>query len=107
MAVIFVVRLIFVIFDADEVAVDRLRVQGKSYECVDSCSLGDDLEGPGLEKFSSCSEDGQKANFSYLFVLELDDFVVTADYLVTFILRSLEQLWQSKPLARHLVPFRS
>jgi hypothetical protein len=48
-AVILIVRLIFVVLDADEVAAHGLGIEGESDECVDSGGFGDELEGPGLE----------------------------------------------------------
>merc|ERR1711939_481466 len=85
MRIILVVRLIFVVLDPDEVAVDSFWVERESHESVDSCSLRDDLERPGL------------------LVLELDDFVVTANDLIAFILGSFEELRKGKPLTCHLV----
>merc|ERR1711939_1239255 len=67
MRIILVVRLIFVVLDPDEVAVDSFWVERECHKSVDSCSLRDDLERPGL------------------LVLELDDFVVTANDLIAFI----------------------
>ncbi len=48
MAVVFVVGLVFVVFDAYEVAVFGCRVEGEGDESVNSGGLGDDFEGPGL-----------------------------------------------------------
>jgi len=42
----------------------------------------------------------------YLLVLELDDFVVTANDLIAFILGSFEELRKGKPLTCHLVASR-
>ncbi len=53
MAVIFIICLIFVILDADEVAVHCLGIEGKSDECVDCSGFGDEFKGPGLELVSS------------------------------------------------------
>lgn len=40
----------------------------------------------------------------YLFVLELDHFIIAPDNFVAFVLGGLEQFWQSKSLACHLIP---
>ena len=48
MRVIFVVGLIFVVFDADEIGVDGVGVEGEGDEGVDGGGFGDDFEGPGL-----------------------------------------------------------
>ena len=45
-AVVFVVGLIFVIFDLDEVTVDGVWSEGEGDERVDGCGLGDNFEGP-------------------------------------------------------------
>lgn len=47
-AVVFVVGLVFVVFDADEVGVFGGRVEGERDEGVDGGRFGDDSEGPGL-----------------------------------------------------------
>lgn len=44
--VIFVVGLILVVLDLDEVAVDGGRVEGEGDEGVDGGGFGDDFEGP-------------------------------------------------------------
>ena len=49
MAVVFIARLIFVVFDANKVAVYGLGVQGESHKCVDCGCLDDNLESLGLE----------------------------------------------------------
>jgi hypothetical protein len=49
MAVVFIICLVLVVLDADEVAVHGLRVQGKSHKCIDSGSFGNDFEGPRLQ----------------------------------------------------------
>ena len=46
--VIFVICLIFVVFDADEVRVYGVGVKGEGDEGVDSGGFWDDFEGPGL-----------------------------------------------------------
>ncbi len=48
MAVVFVVGLVFVVLDADEVGVFGGRVEGEGDEGVDGGGFGDDAEGPGL-----------------------------------------------------------
>lgn len=48
MAVIFVIGLIFVILDLDEIGVDGGGVEGKGDESVDGGGFGDEGEGPGL-----------------------------------------------------------
>lgn len=48
MAVVFVVGLVFVVFDADEVGVFGCRVEGEGDKGVDGGGFGDDAEGPGL-----------------------------------------------------------
>jgi hypothetical protein len=47
-AVILIICLIFMVLDADEVAMHCLGIERKSDECVDSGGFGDQLEGPGL-----------------------------------------------------------
>jgi hypothetical protein len=51
-AIILIICLVFVVLDADEVAMHCLGIQGKGDKCVDSGGFGNDLEGPGLEHFS-------------------------------------------------------
>jgi len=48
-AVILIICLIFMVLDADEVAVHGFWVEGEGDEGVDRGGLGNDLEGPGLE----------------------------------------------------------
>lgn len=48
MAVVFVVGLVFVVLDADEVGVFGGRVEGEGDDGVDGGGFGDDAEGPGL-----------------------------------------------------------
>ena len=48
MRVVLVVRLILVVFNLDEVAVDRVGRQGQGDDGVDGCGLGDDFESPRL-----------------------------------------------------------
>ena len=43
------------------------------------------------------------ARWTYLLILELDKVLVVDDDLVAEVFRILEQLWQSEPLAGHLV----
>jgi hypothetical protein len=47
-AVVFVVGLVFVVLDADEVGVFGGRVEGEGDDGVDGGGFGDDAEGPGL-----------------------------------------------------------
>ena len=47
-AVILIIRLIFMVLDADEVAVHCLGIEGESDQCVDSGRFWDELELPGL-----------------------------------------------------------
>jgi hypothetical protein len=49
MTVILVICLIFMVLDADEVAVHGFWVEGEGDEGVDRGGLGNDLECPGLE----------------------------------------------------------
>jgi hypothetical protein len=46
MAVVLVVRLILMIFNSYEVAVNSLGVEGKRDKRIDGCCLGQDLECP-------------------------------------------------------------
>lgn len=46
--VVFVVGLVLVVLDANEIAVDSGRVKGQANEGVDDSRLGDDLERPRL-----------------------------------------------------------
>lgn len=85
--IVFIVCLVLVIFDTDEILVlaDTVRVKAQTDEGIDSGGLGDYLECPTL------------------LVLELDQVTVVLGHLVAFILGLLEQLWQREPLACHLV----
>jgi hypothetical protein len=80
-AVVLVVRLIFVIFHLDEVRVHSVRVEAEGDQRIDRSRLGDDLESPRL------------------LVLELDHFVVAPDDFVALVLRFLEELGKCEPLA--------
>lgn len=46
MAVVLVVRLVFMVLDTNEVAMNGLRVERKGNEGIDGSCFGDDLEGP-------------------------------------------------------------
>lgn len=48
MTIILIIRLILVIFDADEIAMDGFGVEGESYEGIDSCGFGNEFESPRL-----------------------------------------------------------
>ena len=48
MRIIFIVSLVFVILDSDEVRVDGVRVERKGDESIDGRRFRDDLERPGL-----------------------------------------------------------
>lgn len=48
MRVVFVVGLILVVLDLDEVGIDGLGVERKADEGVDGGGFGDEAEGPGL-----------------------------------------------------------
>lgn len=85
MTIILIIRLILMIFHANEIAVHSLGVERQGDECGDGCGLGDDLEGPGL------------------FVLELDYFVVRADDFVAFVFGGFEEFGEGEPLAYHFV----
>lgn len=85
MRVVLVICLILVVFDLDEVTVDRRWVQTQTDKCVDGGCFGYELEGPAL------------------LVLELYQILVVLDNLVAFALGSFEQLGQGEPLASHLV----
>lgn len=60
------------VLDLHEIRVHGLRVQTQSHKCIYGRRFGDELESPRL------------------LVLELNDFVVTANDLVAFVLGSLE-----------------
>jgi len=84
--IVFVVGLVLVIFDLDEVGVDSCWVQRKRDESVDSCRLRNGREeGPGL------------------LIPELDQSRLILHNLIPLTLARLEQLRQSKPLPCHLV----
>ena len=53
--VIFVIGLVLVILDADEVRIDRLRIQRQGDEGVDGRRLGNDLERPRLGAVSNAA----------------------------------------------------
>lgn len=103
MRIILVVRLIFVVLDPDEVAVDSFWVKRECHKSVDSCSLRNDLERPGLGVVRKWCWLYLGNDAIYLLVLELDDFIVTANDLIALILGSFEELWEGKPLPCHLV----
>lgn len=85
MRIIFVVGLILVILDLDEVRINSIRVQAQRDEGVDSGSFGDDFERPAL------------------LILELDKILIVLDHLVALILRLFEELGKREPLSGHLV----
>jgi hypothetical protein len=100
--VVFVVCLILVIFDLDEVWVHGIGVEGQWDECVDSGGLGNDLERPWLQT-SVMFLATQEAILTYLLILELDQVSVVLDDLIALVLARLEKLGQGKPLSSHLV----
>ena len=51
MRIVFLVGLVFVVFDADEVRVDGGGVEGEGDEGVDGGGFGEEGEGPGLRVF--------------------------------------------------------
>lgn len=48
MRIVFVIGLVLVVFDLDELAVDCVRREGEGHERVDGCGFGDDFESPTL-----------------------------------------------------------
>jgi hypothetical protein len=82
--IIFIIGLIFVVFNLNEVRVDGVRVERKRDNSIDRSSLGDDLECPRL------------------FILELDQVAVVSKDLVSLILAGFEELGEGEPLASHL-----
>lgn len=85
MRVIFIVRLILMILDLHEIAIQRRGVQAQRHQAGDRGGFRDELEGPGL------------------LVLELDELVIGADYLVRLVDGGVEELGEREPLACHFV----
>lgn len=46
--IVFVIGLVLVVFDLDEIAVDGVGRESEGHERVDGCGFGDDLESPTL-----------------------------------------------------------
>lgn len=41
---------------------------------------------------------------AYLFVLELDNFIIAPNDFISFVLGSFEKFWEREPLSSHLIP---
>lgn len=106
--VVLVVGLVLVVLDLDEVAVDGGGGEGEGDDGVDGGGFGDHFEGPGLydtRKFQHDSERRrERIRDTHLFVFELDQTGLILNDFVLLIFAVLEQLRQSEPLPRHLVP---
>lgn len=85
MGVVFIVSLILVVLDLDEIRVDSIRIQTQRDQRIDGGRLRDDLERPAL------------------LILELNEILVVLDHFVALVLGFLEQLGKREPLSGHLI----
>lgn len=105
--VIFVIRLVLVVLDTDEVRVHCFRVKRECDKRINSRSLGDYFECPGLElsaeeihyqRYRTTNPPDKGNNYvkvhkgTYLLILELDNLIITPHNLVPLVLTCVEKL---------------
>ena len=106
MRIVLVVRLVFVVLDANEFGIYSLGVQRKRNQCIDGRSLRYNTECPGLKSASvplgQWTGKGKRRwrrqileikENTDLLVTELYQVSVVLDNLVALILAGVEQLW--------------
>jgi hypothetical protein len=87
--VVFIIRLVLVVLDLDEVRVHSVGVEGQRDESVDSGRLGDDLERPRLCMLVMALA-RRRVFLTYLLILELNQVSVVLNDLVALVLARLE-----------------